>query len=489
MNSRKSDQIREDRKIFILCSVFSLIAFQVDISVRWFIGGLVYIFVILLSLYSSNRKYPYFFASLLSALIVISLFMDVPRNELLRLISNRALIIALLWVIPISFLDYRKKMEQKEQEITKSRNLLRAIIDNSPNLIYVISVENILRIANKSFTDFFGLEPESVVGKNLQTFLSPEIFENYVKNCRKVSETKKPYKFEETFNLKGNDITLLTIKFPLFETDGRMYEIGGVSVDITDRKKAENILRKDKDNFADLVTERTSKLVRTEIELEKAKRLSDIGTLAATVAHELRNPLASITLAIANAKRKTDDARIEKNLQTIERKVTESGQIIDNLLTYSRLKPPHFQDLNLSEVLDECGDLAIKRVKQPGEVRIDKDLKPIRNIVIKADPLQIKEVFINLLNNAIDAMDGRKGDVQIIAEDNATNIAVKIKDQGVGIPDDNLERVFETFFSTKAKGTGLGLSVCRQIVDLHNGEITIASKADVGTTVTVVLPK
>jgi two-component system NtrC family sensor kinase len=268
-----------------------------------------------------------------------------------------------------------------------------------------------------------------------------------------------------------------------------MYAIGGVSVDITDRKKAENILRKDKDNFADLVTERTSKLVRTEIELEKAKRLSDIGTLAATVAHELRNPLASITLAIANAKRKTDDARIEKNLQTIERKVTESGQIIDNLLTYSRLKPPHFQDLNLSEVLDECGDLAMKRVKQPAEVSIFKDIKPVRDVVIKADPLQIKEVFINLLNNAIDAMDGRKGDVQIIAEDNATNIAVKIKDQGVGIPDDNLERVFETFFSTKAKGTGLGLSVCRQIVDLHNGEITIASKVDVGTTVTVVLPK
>ncbi|MGE5197324.1 MAG: sensor histidine kinase, partial [Deltaproteobacteria bacterium] len=254
-----------------------------------------------------------------------------------------------------------------------------------------------------------------------------------------------------------------------------------------ERKRVEDIIQRDKETLDKLVKEKTEELLATRIELEKTKRLSDIGTLAAIVAHELRNPLAAISMAVHNIKRKAQNPDLDKHLVNIDKKVTESDQIINNLLFYSRLKPPRYENINISDILEECADLLEKQGRK--DVKIIKNINPIKDLLIEADPIQIKEVFINILNNAQDAVPSVKGQIKIIAKNKDEFIEVTIEDNGAGIDKDILDKVFDPFFTTKAKGTGLGLSVCRQIVNMHEGEIGIKSEAGQGASITVRLPK
>jgi PAS domain S-box-containing protein len=254
-----------------------------------------------------------------------------------------------------------------------------------------------------------------------------------------------------------------------------------------ERDKAQEILRRDKETLERLAMERSQELIRARIELERAKRLSDIGTLASTVAHELRNPLAAIGMAASNIKRKAKDQALDSHISNIEKKVKESDQIISNLLFYSRIRPPHHEKVRISSVLDECGDITEKFPRK--QISLVKTLDALKNIDIEADPIQIKEVFYNILDNACDAVDDVSGRIEISGEDKGSHIKISVTDNGIGIDSEHLARIFEPFFTTKAKGTGLGLSVCQQIINFHNGLIEAQSTLEKGTSIIVTLPK
>jgi len=253
-----------------------------------------------------------------------------------------------------------------------------------------------------------------------------------------------------------------------------------------ENEKAEQIVRRDKNTLGKLVKERSEQLVKVQVELEKAKRLSDIGVLAATVAHELRNPLATIGMAAANIKRKAKNPDLDRHLSNIDKKVFESNQIINNLLFYSRLKPPHYERVGIFNILEECIEAAGERFTNV--VDLGREIDSLRNVFIEADPIQIKEVFNNLLNNAGDAIQAGGGKIEVTGARQNSCIHIAVKDSGRGIDKETLEHVFDPFFTTKAKGTGLGLSVCRQIMDFHDGCIEIQSEPDKGTTVNILLP-
>jgi len=258
--------------------------------------------------------------------------------------------------------------------------------------------------------------------------------------------------------------------------------------DIDQNKQAEEILKRDKETFEKLVKEKTRELFITHIELDRAKRLSDIGLLAATVAHELRNPLAAIQMASYNIKRKGQNPLLDSHIKTIENKIDESEQIISNLLFYSRIKPPRYENVRIYKILLECIELAKKRFIR-NKVTLSFDLKPIENTLIDIDPLQIKEVLGNVLNNAYESALSKEGKIEICGQLNKNYIEIVIRDNGEGIEEGILEMIFEPFFTTKAKGTGLGLTVCKQIIQLHGGSIEIASKKNKGSVVTIRLPK
>lgn len=259
-----------------------------------------------------------------------------------------------------------------------------------------------------------------------------------------------------------------------------------------ERKMMEEVLKKDKELLKKHVNEKARELIRAQQEIEKTKRLSDIGMLAATVAHELRNPLAVINVVSYNLKQKIDNPEIQKQIKLIENKVMESDQIINNLLFYSRLRKPFFGNVNIQKILCEVIGLFKKSgAKNNKKVRITTKYDPVLNIPFEADPLQIKELFTNIVNNSFDAVADKNGSIEISSRLDTINngVLIYIKDNGSGIDSENLCKVWEPFFTTKSKGTGLGLSVCRQIILLHNGKMDIKSEKLKGTTVTVGLPR
>lgn len=272
--------------------------------------------------------------------------------------------------------------------------------------------------------------------------------------------------------------------------------------DITDRKIAQEALQKVHSELESKVNQRTSELRQVNIKLSQeieerkkaegkllnTRRLSDIGTLAATVAHELRNPLAAIRMAAYNIKRKAKNPELDKNLKNIEIKINDSEKIISNLLFYSRLKKAVFEQVDIYKTLEEYLVNA-KAQYSKQSLKIHKQMEAIKGITIKADRLQMQELFGNILNNAYEASPETGGEIEVVGSVHGTNfIKITIKDNGIGIGENDLKRLFEPFFSTKAKGTGLGLTVCYQIIKLHGGKIDVQSRKGKGTSVSMILP-
>ncbi|MCB4791498.1 MAG: MEDS domain-containing protein [Elusimicrobia bacterium] len=263
--------------------------------------------------------------------------------------------------------------------------------------------------------------------------------------------------------------------------------IGAVQ-DITEQRMAEEVLKRDKETFEKLVNDRTNELINAQLELSKSKRLSDIGTLAATVAHELRNPLGVIRTAVYNIKRKSQGLPLESHINNIEKKISESDQIINNLLSYSRIKMPHYEKVKIYYLIDECITFAKERFENKN-ISFLKEIEPIREISVDIDPFQMREVFNNIVDNACHAVEPVKGRITVSASlSRDGRLDISFKDNGTGISKEDLNKIFEPFFTRKSKGTGLGLTICKELVDLHGGKLKIDSVENKGTKVTVSIP-
>lgn len=333
---------------------------------------------------------------------------------------------------------------------------------------------------------FVGKKPADVVGRSMT-----ELFDNRMgliekKDAHKIVRTGKSFSVTVRIGKYWMDTHLSPIK----DAKGNITAIMGVSRDITLYKNAEEVLKRDREGLEREIKKRSEELLKANEELNKVKRLSDIGLLAATVAHELRSPLAAIRTATYNIRKKSGDPLLESNLGNIDKKVVESDRIINNLLAYSSIKVPQIEKVDLSQIVDECMGF-LRDVFRERNISIQATYECKKaDCVIEADPVQIREVFSNILNNAFESIPTGNGkvDIHVCAKDRYT-LQIAFKDNGEGISGDHLKRVFEPFFSTKTKGTGLGLAVCYQIIKLHNGTITIESKVRKGTTVVITLPR
>lgn len=383
--------------------------------------------------------------------------------------------------------------EQKraEEGLVKERNLLRTVIDNLPDYIYIKDTSGRYIVSNIAHARFLGVTtPTEVVGKTALELFPREMAEQYAADDQKIIQTGKPLldREERSIDQTGNKVWNLTTKVPLRDSSGKIVGLVGIARDITERKHAEEVLKRDKDTFERLVNERTQELLKTQAELDRAKRLSDLGTLAVTVAHELRNPLGVIKIASYNIRKKRENSLLDKHLDNIEKKVSESNQIINNLLSYSHIKIPSYEKTQIYDILNECIAFMKGRFHKQN-VSIVKKFKSTEKKPIEADPLQIREVFNNILTNAYQSISNKKGKIEISARDDGKgSIEISFKDNGIGIGEKDLERIFEPFFTRKSKGTGLGLTICNELVNLHGGKIDIESKKGKGTSVTVSLP-
>ncbi|MBZ4420686.1 sensor histidine kinase [Myxococcus sp. RHSTA-1-4] len=227
--------------------------------------------------------------------------------------------------------------------------------------------------------------------------------------------------------------------------------------------------------------------------LIRVEKLAAVGQLAASVGHELRNPLAAVRNAHAYLSRKLakdaarfpDDPRVSQFMGVMERELNACAKIISDLLDFARERPPALQPCPLRPLVDE----AIGVVPQREGVRIVNGV-PESLPVPSLDKEQFRQVLVNLVQNAVEAMPpGHEGQVSVLAEGGeAGPWCVRVVDDGSGIPPDVLPKIFEPLFTTKTRGTGLGLAIVANMVQRHGGTISVRSEAGRGSEFVIQLP-
>jgi two-component system NtrC family sensor kinase len=231
------------------------------------------------------------------------------------------------------------------------------------------------------------------------------------------------------------------------------------------------------------------KLKEFQEQLVLREKLAAVGQMASVVGHEIRNPLGVINNAIYYIKTKLEmslgrevDPKIQKHIGIIEKEIVASNRIINDLLGFSRTRPPMVQPLELNKIVED----ALSAVSIPETVKVEIDLSlELPPAVVNPD--EIRQVFINLINNAWQAMpEGGTLKIRTYVEEEL--VQVEITDTGCGISPENMKKLFTPFFSTKTKGTGLGLAAVQRIVERHKGKIKVRSRVGQGTTFIVSLP-
>jgi signal transduction histidine kinase len=231
----------------------------------------------------------------------------------------------------------------------------------------------------------------------------------------------------------------------------------------------------------------TADLRKTEAQLIRSEKLAALGQLSAGIAHEIRNPLTSINILIHSltANLPTEDSRWE-DLKVIEEEILRINEIVDQFLRFARPASPLFEKTNLAPIFEEILQLLRPQIER-GKIAVKKEFAPLPLITV--DKEQIKQVILNLLMNAVQAMPGG-GELNLGGRCSQDGywVELTVLDSGVGIPQGDLEKLFDPFFSTKEGGIGLGLSIAHRIIDQHHGKIEVESTPGKGTLFTISLP-
>jgi two-component system NtrC family sensor kinase len=226
-------------------------------------------------------------------------------------------------------------------------------------------------------------------------------------------------------------------------------------------------------------------------------KLASIGELAAGIAHEINNPVAIMVEEAGwiDDLLEEEEFQESKNLSEFRRALRQirtqgerCKEITHKLLSFARKTDSRVETVRLNELIEDMVTISAKKARFSGiiiNMEIEKDLPPI-----EVSPSELQQVLLNLINNALDAMEKEGGTLSISARLEDKNIVIEVSDDGVGIPEDNLSQIFDPFFTTKpvGKGTGLGLSICYGIIKKLGGEISVRSIIDKGSTFYVKLP-
>jgi PAS domain S-box-containing protein len=256
------------------------------------------------------------------------------------------------------------------------------------------------------------------------------------------------------------------------DAEGRIVSCIEVGRDITERKRAEE------------------KEKQLQQELYLSRRLASVGELAAGVAHEINNPLTGVLGFSQRLLRKSSDEEVRRDLEIIYGEAQRAAKVVQNLLTFARRREPKKEHSNINDIVQKTLELRAYELKT-GNIEVVTDLIP-RLPEIMVDFHQIQEVFLNIVLNAEQAMNEAHGEGKLIIKTREIKDYVRISfaDNGPGIPPEQLDKVFDPFFTTRAEkgGTGLGLSACHGVVTEHGGRIYARSKPGNGATFFVELP-
>jgi len=211
---------------------------------------------------------------------------------------------------------------------------------------------------------------------------------------------------------------------------------------------------------------------------QKIEKLATIGELSARLSHDMRNPLSNLNMCLKLIDEKNTDEGVRKKIEIMNRSITRLSHQIDNVLDFVRTKEPTLSTWNLNLILQE----SINQIDVPDMIKISL---PEQNSLIKCDKEQFEILFLNLVKNSTESIEG-KGFIKIESKETSKEITIQIQDSGPGIPEQYLEQIFDPLVTFKSRGTGLGLASCQNIVKSHGGTISVKNNP---TTFTIILPK
>ena len=402
----------------------------------------------------------------------------------LFLILFLILLIILAWFIARLWEHkFRRKTDETPQSenFFSDENLLRTLIDNMPDFIYIKDIKSRFVVANKKLAQVHGIRsPLEMAGKTDFDFYPKELANKYYWNEQEIIASGKPLINieEQSLDETGETIYLSTTKIPLKDSTGKIIGLVGIGRDITLKKKEEELL-----------AEHTKQLQKLNYTKDK---------FFSIIAHDLRNPFHSIlgfTELLMRNYSDFDDAKKQEFVGLIYESSQHAHNLLENLLQWSRTQTDRIKynpsKQSLSRIIDETVQVLNASLKKKGLIfssEIQKD------IFVYVDKNMIDLVIRNLLSNAI-KFTPSGGKISISAKDDGKFLVVSISDTGVGIDPEDLHRLFqfEEFHTTTGTagepGTGLGLIICQEFIRKHGGEITIKSELDKGSTFTFTLPK
>lgn len=376
------------------------------------------------------------------------------------------------------------KAKEKALELEyEKQDYIKYLLDYSPDFQIILDGEGKIRRVNQAFEEITGKKKEELIGSFIYEFIPEEI----IKKLRdKIIKEKRVQNMEINVNRPGRELLIGNFSGVVFTTKEGETIICLSGRDITERRKLQQNLMELNENLEKKVMKKTKELRKVQYQLIQSEKLSLIGELVTGVAHEIRNPLATISLIVQHLESKyADNYPIEK-LKAIQRNINRVDKIVYGLLNFSHPPRSNFDYHNINEILERLEPI-LKHF-------LPENIKIIKKYDSKLpqgwfDSDCLEQVFLNLISNAIRAMkDG--GELYITTSFDSTRkgIIIKFEDTGVGIPEGNLKKIFKPFFTTYKEGTGLGLSICQNIIKEHKGDISVESKLGKGTIFTIFLP-
>ena len=413
--------------------------------------------------------------------------------------------------------------KQTEDALRVSEKRFSDIINNTSSVIYLKDLEGRYLLINRQFENLFNVTKDESAGKTDHDIFPKDMADAFRENDKAVLKTGTPLELEEEALHDDGIHTYISVKFPLYNVEGNPYGVCGISTDITERKRAEEALQRVRDELEQKVEKRTAKLnesnviLRNEIverkqaeeekhklqsQLFQAQKMEYVGRLAGGIAHDFNNIMTAILGYAQFALDKIDNnTALRKDIESIYNSGKKAANLTRQLLTFSREQMVQPQTLNMNTLVDEAWNMLNKLIKNDIEIKI---IHGEGLLNIKADPVQIEQIIMNLTTNARDAMpqggtltfetartcldeENPKGQFTV---QSGEYVMLTVSDTGCGISQDIIEHIFEPFFTTKkvGEGTGLGLATVYGIIQQNNGNIEVYSEPEMGTTVKIYIP-
>lgn len=355
-------------------------------------------------------------------------------------------------------------------------------IINNHSMVEVTDIEGNIIFANKKFCDISQYSEQELIGQNHRIIKSGFHTKEFYKDLWSTITSGKTWHGE--FKNKAKDGSYFWNKqmiMPRFDNKKTICGYISIGTDITTEKELSEKLTQIEDNLVQQNKNLQEKIKRKSDEIIKKEKLSMLGTMASRLAHDLKNPLTVVKAYSDILSRQLEDKmnyEMKMKVSKLKNSITDMSNIIEDVLDFSRTVELDLQKNSIFKILM----IALENVDKPKQINVNINYS---DIAIICDSKKIEAVFSNLLSNSIQALE-EIGEINVRLTEEDNQVLITVEDTGPGILEDDIPRIFEPLFTTKQKGTGLGLSICKNIINLHGGDIIVKNAP---TTFIVTIPK